>query len=358
MPDPRFFLTRNAVDRQLAAMPSEIYLVRLIHSATRRAFPGERLWTAQELTRGPVVRFLRARNGEGWDIYLQPYAGDHNAGYILLDLDHCRKGILESMYRRGHQPCLLLRTSPGHLQAWVHVSRQPLLPPVATALGQLLARTYGGDPASTDWRHLGRLAGFTNQKPQRRCAGYAPWVKILHAQPGLAPTAQQLLDRATASLHPAAQLHLCSPPPLHFSPHLPCLTPQAAIAIYQRWVQHWRIPQRFPRPDWSIVDLWVARKLLAQHIPRTQIETILRLGSPDFPRRHGPPDDYLRRTLQRAAWPASPRCVTPHPTPPAPASSFSCGAEKRNLATRGKAAPAPAFSCSCCCIRSNSSGER
>jgi hypothetical protein len=352
MPDRGFFLTRNAMDRQLTAMPSEIYLVRLIHSATRRAFPGERLWTAQELTRAPVVRFLRARNSEGWDIYLQPYAGDHNAGYILLDLDHCRKGILDSMSRRGHQPCLLLRTSPGHLQAWVHVSRQPLPPPVATAIGQLLARTYGGDPASTDWRHLGRLAGFTNQKPQRRCAGYAPWVKILQAQPGLARTTQELLDRATAaSLQPPPQLPSGSPP----SPPSPRLTAEAAISIYQRWVQRWHIPQRFPHPDWSIVDLWVARRLLAQHIPQSQIETILRLGSPHFPRRHGHPDDYLRRTLARAAFPPSPRCVTPHPTPPAPASSLSGGTEKRSLATRDKAPPAPACSC---WERSNSSGEQ
>ena len=127
VPDRGFFLTRNAMDRQIAAMPSEIYLVRLLHSATRRAFPGERLWTAQELSRGPVVRFLRARNREGWDVYLQPYAGDHNAGYILLDLDYPRRGILDSMGRRGHQPCLLLRTSPGHPQAWVHVDRKSVV---------------------------------------------------------------------------------------------------------------------------------------------------------------------------------------------------------------------------------------
>lgn len=30
-------------------MPSELYLVRLIHQRTRKAFPGERLWTAQQV---------------------------------------------------------------------------------------------------------------------------------------------------------------------------------------------------------------------------------------------------------------------------------------------------------------------
>jgi len=36
---------------------------------------------------------------------------------------------------------------------------------------------------------------------------------------------------------------------------------------------------------------------------------ILRLGSPGFPRNHGNPEDYLRRTLARAATPSSPRPV-------------------------------------------------
>ena len=39
-------------------MPYDLYVIRLIH----RAFPGERLWTATQLTGESVVRFLRSRN--------------------------------------------------------------------------------------------------------------------------------------------------------------------------------------------------------------------------------------------------------------------------------------------------------
>ena len=46
MLDRGLFLSLQAIRRQLAAMPQELYLIRLIHHATRRAFPGERLWTA------------------------------------------------------------------------------------------------------------------------------------------------------------------------------------------------------------------------------------------------------------------------------------------------------------------------
>jgi hypothetical protein len=42
-----------------------------------------------------------------------------------------------------------------------------------------LARRFGGDPSGTDWRHFGRLAGFTNQKPKRRLrSGLPPFVRL------------------------------------------------------------------------------------------------------------------------------------------------------------------------------------
>ena len=53
-------------------MPHELYLIRLIHHPTRKAFPGERLWTAAQLASAATVRFLRVRNCEGCDVYIQP----------------------------------------------------------------------------------------------------------------------------------------------------------------------------------------------------------------------------------------------------------------------------------------------
>jgi hypothetical protein len=180
--DRGFFLTWQAIRKQLAAMPNELYVIRLIHSQSRRAFPGERLWTAAQLLSAAIIRFLRARNREGCDVYVQPYAGHQNAGYLLVDLDGAEPRVVEDMRAHGHDPCVVVQTSPGHLQAWIQLSTTPLEPAVATAAGKQLARAYGGDLASTDWRHLGRLAGFTNQKPARRTPrGYAPWVRIVHA---------------------------------------------------------------------------------------------------------------------------------------------------------------------------------
>ena len=305
MDDRGFFLTLQAIRKQLAAMPSELYLVRLIHHQTRNAFPGERLWTAEQLGRAATVRFLRVRNREGCDVYVQPYAGDQNAGYILVDLDNAPPTVIATMRAHGHDPCVVLQTSPGHQQAWIRLSTAPLEPTVATAAGKLLAATYGGDPASTDWRHLGRLAGFTNQKPARRTsAGYAPWVKVMEAKAVFAPDAEALLRsaRAWASPPPALASTLPDAAPV-------AMAPSVAAEIYRNCMQRWHIRDRFPQPDWSIVDLWIARRLLALGWTPAQVREILRLASPQFPRRHGDPEDYLRRTIARAAFPYPRRTV-------------------------------------------------
>lgn len=300
--DRGLFLSMLAIRRQLAAMPQDLYLVRLIHHATRTAFPGERLWTAAQLGQPATVRFLRIRNREGCDVYIQPYADNRNAGYILLYLDHTDAGAaLERMRIHGHQPCVVLQTSPGHLQAWIQVSAVCLEPATATAIARRLAQTYGGDLASAEWRHLGRLAGFTNQKPRRRQSnGYAPWVRLLHAQAGLATNGASLVQAAEQHIRCVPSTVIAARPLLRHPTVPASRTPTAASEIYQAWLQRLRIPQRFPHPDWSIADKWIAKELLRCGTPLDEVAGLLRSGSPGFPRGHADPPNYLRRTLARA----------------------------------------------------------
>ena len=300
--DRGLHLTLQAMRRQLVAMPCDLYLIRLIHCPTKRAFPGERLWTAVQLVHPATVRFLRVRNREGCDVYIQPYAGERNPGYILVDLDHAGLAVVETMRAAGHGPCVVLQTSPGNVQAWVQVSATPIEPAVASGIGKQLAHLYGGDRASTDWRHLGRLAGFTNQKPQRRNGrGHSPWVKVLHAQPGIAAQGAALLETAERCLvH--SNLALSAHLPLPVASHIHTAgTAAAAAETYAGWLHRLRIPERFPQPDWSIADKWIAKELLRRGTPAPQVAAVLRGGSPGFPRRHSHPEDYLRRTLARAA---------------------------------------------------------
>jgi hypothetical protein len=310
MQDVGFLLTSQAIRRQLAAMPSDSYLIRLIHHCTRKPFPGERLWPAAQLLLEATIRFLRARNREGFAVYFRPYALDQNAGYILVDLDDAQPGVLTAMCDNGHEPCAVIETSPGHLQAWVRVSREPLAPKTATTISRRLASLYQADRASADWRHVGRLAGFTNQKPKRRLpSGLPPWVKVRYAAAGLASNSRFLVESAMLGLAPGPTIPRV-PPGRHIvqratpTPEPPpglALEPAEAIAVYQTWLHRLQIPQRFLRPDWSIADLWIAKELLLQGAPTAQVKSILRLASPQFPRCHSDPEDYLRRTLIRAA---------------------------------------------------------
>jgi hypothetical protein len=282
-------------------MPHDLYLIRLIHNRTRQALPGKRLWTAAQLLSPATIGFLRAHNRDGYDVYIRPDAWDQNAGYILVDLDRADVNVLHRMRLSGHQPCLVLQTSPGHLQAWVRVALSGLEPCIATAVARLLAREYGGDPASADWRHMGRLCGFTNQKPAVRSGSGAPWVKIVFARAGVASNADTMVKAAMNLWRPpwlsARAVHASRPD------GLTSMTAAEAAAIYRDCSNRWHIAERFCPPDWSIVDLWVARQLFSQGTPAAEVETVLRLGSPQFPRRHGNANDYLRRTLVRAAFP-------------------------------------------------------
>lgn len=312
--DRGLWVSRTVLRRQIAAMPCPLYEVRLIHSGSRQPYPGVRRWPASQLLDPATVRFLRIRNREGYDVYFRPYAGNHNAGYILLDLDRPAPGILHSLRAQDQAPSVVVQTSPGRWQAWIRVSREPLPPSLATHIGRRLAQIYAADLASADWRHLGRLAGFTNRKPQRRQRdGLAPWVKLIHARGCLARGSAPWIE------HPAAELPAPAPAGDRPVPHaaglvLPTdLASTALRSLYHACLHRLRIWERYPRPDWSIADKWVARELLQTGTPPATVAAVLRHGSPGFPRRHGDPEDYLCRTLHCAAkqipYPVFPACT-------------------------------------------------
>lgn len=55
---------------QLAAMRHDLYFSRLIHHSSGKPCEGNGLWTAGDLVRGAVVRFLRTHNRQGCDVFL------------------------------------------------------------------------------------------------------------------------------------------------------------------------------------------------------------------------------------------------------------------------------------------------
>ena len=165
---------------------------RRIHQASARMRLLPR--TADEIV--GEVPWLRGQNARGQEIYIRP---QESSGLVLVD-DLTARAVAQLRYH-GVGPAVVTETSPGNYQAWIRLASGPIPEAVATAAARALARQYGGDPASAHWRHMGRLGGFTNQKPSRTIAegpyrGRQPFVLLREATGRIAPAGLAVLARA------------------------------------------------------------------------------------------------------------------------------------------------------------------
>lgn len=92
------------------------------------------------------------------DIYVRP-KGEHNLSLV----DDLNAASIQQMKTAGFVPAVVVQTSPGNFQAWLK-HPAPLSKELSTAVARELATNFGGDRGAADWRHFGRLAGFTNRK--------------------------------------------------------------------------------------------------------------------------------------------------------------------------------------------------
>jgi RepB DNA-primase from phage plasmid len=123
-----------------------------------------------------VIKWLRHENAKGAHVYIRP-AGTHS----LSLLDDLFPEAIERMKAEGFEPAVVVETSPNNFQAWLNHG-QVLDSSASTRAAKQLAVRFGGDPSSADWRHFGRLAGFTNPKPERQLpSGMRPFARLRSA---------------------------------------------------------------------------------------------------------------------------------------------------------------------------------
>ena len=131
-------------------------------------------WGAKQVLKS--LLWLRRENLNRGHIYVRP-AGVHGLSLV----DDLKADALALMKAEGYAPAAVIETSPGNLQAWLRHG-ETLHEAARTRAAKMLAERYGGDPGSADWRHFGRLAGFTNPKPNRRLAsGLQPFARLVEA---------------------------------------------------------------------------------------------------------------------------------------------------------------------------------
>ena len=170
--------TSEAVRRQVAAMGCDVFEVGLFkpdaHGGAPIMLP--RTWDADALLRS--IGWLRRENRDGRNIYVRP-SGEHNLSLV----DDLTKDAVAAMKRSGFTPAIVVETSPGNYQAWLKHPEQ-LDKALSTATARTLAEKFGGDRGAADWRHFGRLAGFTNrkQKYQDVMTGLYPFVRLIEAE--------------------------------------------------------------------------------------------------------------------------------------------------------------------------------
>ena len=109
-----------------------------------------------------TIKWLRHENAKGAHIYIRP-AGIHG----LSLMDDLTVEAIDQMKAEGFEPAVVVETSSNNFQAWLNHG-QVLEAALSTRAARGLVERFGGDPSSADWRHFGRLAGFTNPKRERQ----------------------------------------------------------------------------------------------------------------------------------------------------------------------------------------------
>ena len=181
--------TSRAIQCQVAAMAADLFEIGLYNPG---AGPTERVmiprvWDSETLLNS--ISWLRHQNSDGRNIYIRP-KGEHNLSLI----DDLTKDAVSVMKSTGFDPAAIVETSPGNFQAWLkHTER--LNKEDSTAAAQALAEKFCGDRSAADWRHFGRLAGFTNRKGKYLDAGTGlyPFVRLIEAEGRIYPEAERFL---------------------------------------------------------------------------------------------------------------------------------------------------------------------
>lgn len=189
--------TLEVVQAQVGAMRGPVFEVGAFkpraHPADQEPEMLPRTWDSATLLRS--VGWLRFQNAQGRNIYIRP-KGEHSLSLV----DDLTAQSVQRMKAEGFRPALVIETSPENFQAWLNHG-EVLSKELSTAVARSLATKFNGDLSSADWRHFGRLAGFTNRKEKHRgTGGLYPFVKLIESSGGVYPESPSLLAQARAEL--------------------------------------------------------------------------------------------------------------------------------------------------------------
>ena len=178
-------ITRSQVRRQLAAMACDYFDLGILRPDGRMFL--REAWTVTQIQE--ATQRLRRENARGAHIFIRP----HGAHALSL-IDDLSVAAIARMTNAGFEPALVVETSPRNFQVWLNHG-QTLDRDMSTWAAKELAKRFGGDFSSADWRHFGRLAGFTNRKHERLLQnGLAPFVHLRQCEGSTYDAAHEFLE--------------------------------------------------------------------------------------------------------------------------------------------------------------------
>ena len=162
----------------------------------------------------------------------------------------------------------------------------------------MLAARYGGDPASVDFRHLGRAAGFTNRKAEHAVDGRYPWVRVVEAKGRVTPEAEAVVEAAETRLREREAQRAAAWPRGWRGRRARGRRATIAGSFLERETA--RLGRRYGvATDWSRAEAAAARRMALAGFPQADVEAALAARADVRRRKAGHVADYARRT---AAW--------------------------------------------------------
>jgi hypothetical protein len=284
--------TLSQVRAQLQALDCALYEVQpLAPRGVDLRLEGIRKWTPAQVEKS--IGWLKKMNAGGYDIFIRPAPLENQMASPFVFVDDITQKDVARMKADGFTFAALLESSPRNYHGYIRLQDDPLPRETVSRCGKLLAERYGADPRSFDWRHYGRLSGFTNQKPSRKTDKGAPFVMlrasssaVAHGGPALVESARQSLAAEECERQTRKE------------------TLRTAIrsmgGIEAAFADAWDGARRHNADDLSVRDFSTALSLLRKGYDRDSVADAIRKGSPNLDRRHFDVDDYLSRTTSKA----------------------------------------------------------
>lgn len=293
-------LTSKQIKEQLDAFDCEGYEVQCIPDKDDYVLKMQKI---REFTKDDIIKsstYLKAMNFKGYNIFIRPAPLEDDLAYPYAFVDDLTYNDLVKMRNDGLGLAIVIESSPKRYHGWIKVDDKPIKRSELTAICKELADRYNGDKMAADWRHYGRLAGYTNRKPKyKNERGYQPFVKLAAATKKIAPNAKLLRDdiarQAIKELpKKPVKSNISVFRKMKFPVNSKTNNNDDAYTFFSKEMS------RRSQNDVSADDFFVTMKMVEHGYPLEKIKAALIAESPQLADRHKDYEEYSNRTCDFA----------------------------------------------------------